>query len=134
MKVALIVSVELPIACAKKNMYVIRIAFITTSTIYYNFVLLRNGTLPEVIVDFEVDGISPSMCSPYGGCDVMITGKGLQVKDTKSYSIKLGHAPCNVKETSENEIKCFLGNSSRVHEIKNDAFSDGEYNLIIFVV
>ena len=83
-----------------------------------------------MIVEFEADGISPSMCSSFGGCDVIITGKGLAVENTDSYSIKLGHAPCVVKETSHNELKCFLSDSSRVHDIKNDGFSDGEYLVL----
>ena len=93
----------------------------------------RNGKLPEVTVKFEVHGVTPSMCSSYGGCDVTITGKGLAVKNIDAYSVKVGRAPCDVKETSENEISCNIDDSARVFDVKNDGFSDGKATLIILL-
>ena len=68
-------------------------------------------------VGSTVSSISPSVGSVYGGTLLTINGNnfGTQATDnpvTINYNGALGAVPCYIKETSETQIKCRVGDLS----------------------
>ena len=88
----------------------------------------RNGSFPRVYVTFEVNSVTPNKCSSYGGCDTVITGRGLYMDDIHSYDIRIGGARCvldNSSTVTNTEISCFLGDTSKTHLVTNGGLSTG---------
>ena len=89
----------------------------------------RDGSLPIVTVRFEVNSVSPAMCSSYGGCELTITGHGLAIDNPMEYDISVDSAPCDVVDSSvvtDDLLTCMIGDTSASYLVTNDGYDESK--------
>lgn len=72
-----------------------------------------------ITVEFEVTGVSVDKCGSYGGCPVVISGRGFNTDCSKN-NIKFGSVSCNPTSCTETSVECKLAYASTVHKVTND--------------
>lgn len=77
-------------------------------------------------MDFKIKGVTPDICSPYGGCDFTLTGSGLAVSNSEALSVEIDGIEAEITDASNTEIVFKLPTTSHIVRVNNDGVQKGK--------